>query len=293
MSDKKKELEKRLVKAQKELQDLVSRKAQGEGSYKSNPKVAIDFARGLYDKYFTRFSVAAKWLEWTVDFGRRNFFAKSVLGRRRHLFGHLVGDNGISASMDRRAKNSPVQGMGADLGHTGARLFEQNIYEYLLKIKSITEDSERCPVGIEVMVHDSVFTSAPFQHVLATAQILQWCATLGVQEYYDEFFDLKFTVPCEIEVEIGASQDKTYKWDWSLSGYNEEVHGEKGYFKGDAFSLDECVKRALKDHVAIYPSVDFDEAYEQIYKDWNNSKIRKYLDSKFPILANYASKEAL
>lgn len=250
-------------------------------------KKAVEFTKDLYDRFFGRFQVAAGWLNWSVEFGRRNLFTKSVLGRRRHLFGHLVGDNGVSASMDRRAKNSPIQGMGADFGHTGARIFERNIYEYLLKIKAMTEEDEKCPIGIEVMVHDSIFSSAPFEHLLAAAQILQWCATLGMQEYYDKNFDLKFTVPCEIEMEFGASQDKMYKWDWSLKGYDEKVHGKEGPFKGKSFSLDECIKRALKDHCELYPNIDYDKAYKEIYASWNNSKVKSYLDKHYPILGDY------
>lgn len=280
-----------------EMRDAVKGVAFGViygKSYKTlakDLKKSADFAKDLYDRFFKRFSVASDWLNWTAEFGRRHLFTKSVLGRRRHLFGHLTGSESQASSMDRRAKNSPVQGMGADFGHTGARLFEQNIYEYLLKIKSLTEADEKCPIGIEIMVHDSIFTSAPFEHVLATAQILQWCATLGMQEYYDKNFNLKFTVPCEIEMEFGASQDKLYKWDWSLTGFDEEVHGPKGPFKGKAFSLEECIKRTLKDHSALYPTVDADKAYKEIYASWKDSKIKAYLDKHYPILGDYTYEE--
>jgi len=278
-----------------EMRDAVKGVAFGViygKSYKTLAKdlrKSADFAKDLYDRFFKRFRVASDWLNWTAEFGRKHLFAKSALGRRRHLFGHLTGDKGIAGAMDRRAKNSPIQGMGADFGHTGARLFEQHIYEYLLKLKRLTTEDTHCPIGIEVMVHDSIFTSATFDMALATAQILQWCATMGVQGYYDKHFDLKFTVPCEIEMEFGASQDKTYKWDWSLKGFDEEIHGPKGPFKGKAFSLDECIKRTLKDHCTLYPQIDYDTAYKQVYRDWNNSKLKTYLDENYPILSDYES----
>ena len=190
--------------------------------------------------------------------------------------------------------------MGADFGHTGSRLFEINIFEYLKKLGEITEESESCPIGTETMVHDSIFTSSPFKFVLATAQIMQYCCTMGVQKYYDEHFDLSFSVPLEIDVEFGASQDKTYKWDWSLEGYDPEIHEWNDAYKNKfrkfpkekrleegGYSLDECIRLSLNDHCELYPDVDFEKAYKEIWKSWKDSKMKKYLDENYPILSDY------
>lgn len=277
------------------------------------------FTKDLYERFFARFKKAAAWLEWAKEFGQRNMFVKSAIGRRRHLFGHLIGDKGVSSAMDRRAMNSPIQGMGADLGHTGARLTEISIYEYLRKIGELDDDSTHCPIGTEIMVHDSIFTSAPFRHLLAIAQIMQWCTTLGVQEYYDKHFNLKFTVPVEIEMEFGASQDSTYKWDWSHEGYDPTIHewnessleqhgykiklvdkdggnfvvkkdGEKikgKIIKDGFFSIQEAIRLALIDHAAIFPTVNPEKEFKRIFKTWEESKTKKYLDKHYPILSDY------
>jgi len=277
------------------------------------------FTKDLYDRFFARFKKAAAWLEWAKAFGQKNLFVKSALGRRRHLFGHLIGDKGVSAAMDRRAMNSPIQGMGADFGHTGSRITEMHLYEYLQKVGELDEDSTHCPIGTEIMVHDSIFSSAPLKHILATAQIMQWCTTLGVQAYYDKYFDLKFTVPVEIEMEFGASQDATYKWDWSNSGYDPQIHEwnedslayhgyklksydkESGAYrvkkdgetlegkaiKDGFFSIEEAIRLSLQDHAKIYPDLDPEKEFKRVFKDWEISKTKKYLDKHYPILDNY------
>jgi DNA polymerase I-like protein with 3'-5' exonuclease and polymerase domains len=260
------------------------------------------FTADLYKRFFERFKRAAKWLEWAKSFAKENLFVKSAIGRRRHLFGYLTENKTVMGAMDRRAMNSPIQGLGADFGHTGSRIFEKEIYEYLLKVGEITEESPVCPIGTEIMVHDSIFTSSPFKYVLATAQIMQWCTTMGVQRYYDKHFNLQFTVPVEIEMEFGASQDRTYKWDWSTTkGYDPEIHDwneelagkkwkdfpEDKRIKEGAYNLDTCIRLALKDNCEMYKLVNFDKAYKEIYSSWNDSKMKKYLDEKFPILSDY------
>ncbi len=281
------------------------------------------FTKDLYERFFARFKQAAAWLDWAKVFGRKNLFVKSCIGRRRHLFGHLTGDSGVANAMDRRAMNSPIQGLGADFGHTGARLTEISIYEYLLKVGEITEDATHCPVGTEIMVHDSLFSSAPFNHILAVAQIMQWTTTIGVQRYYDKHFDLTFTVPVEIEMEFGASQDMTYKWDWSHSGYDPQIHEwneaslyyygyniksfnqETGEFKVKRdgvvlkgtrikegfFSLEEAIRLSLIDHAAIYTDLDWKKEYKKIFANWESSKTKKYLDTHYPILPDYTPEE--
>ena len=290
----------------KELRQMVKAVVFGVIYGKSYRTLAVDikkteeFSKNLYEKFFARFKQGSDWLNWAKKFGKKNLFVKSAIGRRRHLFGHLIGNSSISGAMDRRAVNSPIQGMGADFGHTGSRLFEINIFEYLKKLGEITEESESCPIGTETMVHDSIFTSSPFKFVLATAQIMQYCCTMGVQKYYDEHFDLSFSVPLEIDVEFGASQDKTYKWDWSLEGYDPEIHEWNDAYKNKfrkfpkekrleegGYSLDECIRLSLNDHCELYPDVDFEKAYKEIWKSWKDSKMKKYLDENYPILSDY------
>lgn len=288
------ELKAEIIKTRKELREAEKKDWE-------------EFTKDLYARFFKRFKKAAAWLEWAKDFGKKNLFVYSALGRRRHLFGHLVEDKTISAAMDRRSMNSPIQGMGADFGHTGARLIEMNIYEYLLKIGEITEETEKLPVGAECMVHDSVFSSAEFHLVLGVAQIMQWCATIGVQEYYDKHFDLQFTVPLEIELEFGASQNETYKWDWSQVGYDPEIHEwndllaeqysctdypEEKRIKEGFFSLECAVKLALYDHAKIYPDIDPESEFKKMFDNWEGTKLKKYLDKHYPVLGNYNYSEA-
>lgn len=274
-------------------------------------KKAAEYAKELYTTFFNKFKVASNWLETTKAFGRLNMFAKSALGRRRHLFGHLLGDKSVSGAMDRRSQNSPIQGMGADFGHTGSRLTEMNLYDYALKTKQLTQESTST-LGPEIMVHDSVFTSCPFKNVLATAQIMQWCTTMGVQHYYLKHFDLPFTVPLEIEMEFGARQDMTYKWLWTIdTKYDPEIHewndylaekngytsvDEKTWSKGKQqgkkiaegfYCLKHCLQLALKDHCELHKDVDYKKAWKTLWDDWYASKEKKLVDKYYPILPDF------
>jgi DNA polymerase I-like protein with 3'-5' exonuclease and polymerase domains len=241
-------------------------------------KKAVDYAEGLYKKFFGRFKRAAGWLEWAKKFSRiHKYVYCGITKRRRNLFGYMTEVPSLVGAMERRAMNSPIQGMGADFGHTAARLFMVNMYQLLLKLKRMAAEDPRMPVGIETMVHDSIRGESPYELLLMTCQVLQWCATLGTQEYYEEFFGASFTVPLEIEMEFGADESRMYKWDWNLKGDGKE----------DDHSLYNCIRLALTDKQKDFePSLDVDKMMESIYADWNNSKVKALLDKQFPILGN-------
>lgn len=248
-----------------------------------------DFVKKLYQNFFGKFAKAAAWLEWAKTFSKKNLFVYSPIGRRRHLIGYLVPKDGVVASMERRAQNAPVQGFGSDAVHTAGRIFCQHIYEYLLKIGEATEETEQIPIRLNRMVHDSMFTSAPFNLVIATVHIIQWCCIKGVSDFYDEKFGIKFTVPLEIELEIGASTDKAHKWDWSLAKYDESKYIKKlgkdyeSKYAVESLPLYKCIELACDDYCKLYGGNGKDY-YKQVIKGWEESKTKKYLEKHYPIL---------
>jgi len=252
----------------------------------------LEFVKDLYARFFGRFKKASNWLKWAKDFSRKNLFVYSPIGRRRNLIGYLVPKDSTVAAMERRAQNAPIQGFGSDLVHTAGRLFMQHIYEYLLKIEEATDETETIPIRLNRQVHDSIFSSAPFHLVLATVQIVQWCCIKGVSNFYDEKFNLKFIVPLEIELEIGASSEKMYKWDWSTIKYDKKEYEKvlgKDYettYKIESYPIDYCVKKACEDYCKLYGEADenVDMYYKVVMKSWKNSKTKKYLDKHYPIL---------
>jgi len=276
-------------------------------------KKAIEIVQELVDKYFGRYKKASNWLKWAKSFSEKYLFVNSPIGRRRYLFGYLTQDNRIVAAMQRRAMNSPIQGMAADFGHTASRLFSIEFEKVLTKLKRITEETEKMPSDIEVMVHDSMQTEVDFQNVLIAVHLLQWCATQGVVDYYGKHFGLKFSVIPEVDMEFGMSEDKMYNWNWSLTGkvIQKVTEGDKEKFyvveyvdgkevkkriKGndeleadESFPLDYCIHKTAEDYIKMYPEHDITakKIVKTIYSDWENSKIKAYLDKKYPILAEW------
>lgn len=247
------------------------------------------FTDDLFSKFYKRYNKVADWLKNTVAFSHKTMFVHSSSGRRRHLIGYLVPIKQIQAAMERRAKNAPIQGFGSDLVHTAGRLFTQHIYEYLIRINEADENTETIPIRLNRMVHDSIFTSAPFHLVMATVQIIQWCCVKGVSEFYDDNYGIKFTVPLEIELEVGASCDVMYKWDWGVKPYDENLFKKdlgddyESKYKIESYPIDYCIRKACEDYCKLYKG-NADKIYNEVMDSWNDSKTKKYLDKHYPIL---------
>lgn len=239
-----------------------------------------EFAEKLYSMFFSRYKKAAAWLEWAVSFSRRHGFSKSILGRRRRLPGYLTEIPSVVSAMERRAKNAPIQGMGADLGHTGARIFEQHIFEYIAKVEEHLLNSPTLPVPLNIMVHDSIFTQAPLRFVIIAAYILQWCTTKGVSNFYDEKFGIKFAVPLEVEMEFGVRNDKTYKWNWQLEAEYDEKYHKK------SMPLNICLEKTIEDYCELYPKYKVKDVKREVFATWKNEKVIKYLEKNYPIMAD-------
>lgn len=224
------------------------------------------FMLELFEKFFKRYRKASNWLENIVVQAATHLYADSPIGRRRNLFGFLIDNQRIQAALGRRAKNSPIQGMGADIGHTAARLFLQNMWELMLKLEKATLETREVPYKLRTMVHDSVVSSVSFDLLLLAYHVLHHSTTHGVTNYYLKHFGIKFTIPPEIEVEFGADESRMYKTDFSAS------------------SLKDCITKSLADYQEIWGKIDVDLTLDLIYKDYSDDNIRSYLEKKYPVL---------
>jgi DNA polymerase I-like protein with 3'-5' exonuclease and polymerase domains len=170
----------------------------------------------IYDKFFDTYRVAKRWLEWAVSTSITYLHTHSIFGRKRNLFGYLSGVEMLMAAMDRRGMNSPIQGLGADIAHTSARLFTLHLEKVCLDLK-IVEPGYREPItGVEVMVHDSTRFCVDYEYVLLCMQLASWCYTTGAELYYKEHFGTDFTCPLEIEFELGFDESATRKFNWAI-----------------------------------------------------------------------------
>jgi DNA polymerase I-like protein with 3'-5' exonuclease and polymerase domains len=251
-----KELEKEKEKLEEELEKL-------------NKRDWKEYAQSLISKLFDRFKVGSAWLDWAQEHAKKYGYVYSPLGRRRNLYGVLTGIQGIVAAMTRRGVNAPIQGMASEVGVKASRLVALNFYEYLEKWcdPSILHAPE-LPAQVEKMIHDAVHAECPYEHVVPFIHILQWTATYGVAQAYKEKYKFEFIVEPEIELEFDASEDRSYKWDWS----------DQNLFR--------CINSVLDDQVAlnVLEEKDRSKALDLILTPLKNKKLVEWLNTRYPIL---------
>ena len=231
-------------------------------------KKAKEFAADLIKKLFSRFIKAASWLDWSKQHTREHYYTYSPIGMRRNLFGCMTGLNYIIAAMERRAMNSPIQGLASQIGITAARLITLELYKVFVELGRIDPKKTRqLPCDVLKAVHDALYSEVPYENFLIALHIVQYMATYGVTQYYEAEFGVKFPIEPEIEIEVGASEDKMYKWDWT------------------APHLEEIILKALEDQRTIkFLKEEPKDVLDKIYEDYRNSKVKKYLDKNYPIL---------
>lgn len=252
---------KRLAAIETELAALNKEKA---GLPKKYTK---EFAADLIMRLFKDFAKGAKWIDWTKSHAREHFYTYAPNGMRRNLFSMLTGINSVMAAMERRAANSPIQGLASQIGITAARLVVLELYKVLKKFEYIDKKTREMPAEILKAVHDALYSEVPYEIILIYVHVLQWVATYGVSAYYKEEFGIEFPVEPEIEIEFGATEDACYKWDWSDG------------------NLKECLLNALKDQEKIGVLKDKPEkVLKQIFEVYDNSELKEYLEENYPIL---------
>lgn len=241
---------------------------KGAGTLAKDIKKAKEFAQELIDKLFSTFKKAGKWLTWAGEHAAEHYYVYSPLGVRRNLFAMMTGINSVVAAMIRRAKNSPIQGTASQIGVTSARLIALEFYKALNELDLWDKKWRYLPSEPLKAVHDALYSETPYKFILIYLHVVQHMATYGVTEYYEREFGTKFTVEPEIEVEIGAHESAAYKWDWSHA------------------NLEDCLKKALKDQVEIglLGKGKEEQAFEEIMWAYKDKKVRKYLETRYPIL---------
>jgi DNA polymerase I-like protein with 3'-5' exonuclease and polymerase domains/intein/homing endonuclease len=241
---------------------------RGAASIAKQAKQAKDLIANLMKRFFKRFTKGANYLDSQKKAAVTKGYTVSKIGRVRNIFSHLFGLDNLSAGAERRGANAPIQGISSDLGQTAGYLYDVHLNQYVEKFKL---RKGRFDSGTVSFVHDAVKTVAELDLALASLQILQWCATIGVCEYYTKHFGVKFYVEPEIEFEIGASDDTLVKWDWHEN------------------TLLEIMKKAFVKHGEIH-GTDPEELEAKLYEIRRNPKYkeqREYLDKHYPILSDW------
>lgn len=177
----------------------------------------------IVGQFLARFPVGVKWFDQMKKFARKNLYVESPIGRRRYLWGYLlpksveIADQ-VYHSMDRRAVNSPVQGIGSDFLVTGSRQIERLKYKHFMKTGHYPDFYQ----GNQV--HDAIEFSCAYEDVWLAISIIENGLTRAVAKETMKRHGIKFTIPLEIEFEIGAHLKGCDAWDYALDG-------SKGSFK--------------------------------------------------------------
>lgn len=180
-----------------------------------NLKQEVAATQTLVDNFNKRFPRGMQWITKAKSFAKKNLYYENPLGFRRHLWGYLLPKSikdasKIYGSMDRRAVNSPIQGMCAQFIAIGIRYLDKLVYNILVK-----EDRE---VKLKVCnsVHDSLENIAGYDNFLESIDLVETALTKGVRQVVLKRHGFKFVVDLEIDFEIGATLADTKAWDTSI-----------------------------------------------------------------------------
>lgn len=237
---------------------------KGPSTLAKDIKDTKDKAQEIMDKMFSEFTAGSDWLNSVALQAVNNGTLMSPIGRRRNLYRVFTGIKSFVASASRRAKNSPIQGMASEIGMQAAYLILKECDQYF-KDNDIPED--QWPIYSR-SVHDANYYEIPYAFVLPFIHIMQYTATYGVTRMMEETYNWKFTVEPEIEVELSAREDVSFKWDWSVPQLRQHIEA--------------CVKDQVQ--MGILKQAEFEGVMEQILEPWRNKETRNALQEKYPLL---------
>lgn len=231
-----------------------------EGVAKSTGQTLADI-KDLVKRFFKRFPVGAGWFDKAKEFARNNLYIESPLGRRRNLWAFLIprdakGFDGVYAATERRAVNSPIQGMGSDYLVSGGRKIEQLKYAHYRKTKHYP-DFFMCN-----SVHDSLEFSVAYEDFWLAVKLIEHGLTYGVMEEMENRHDMTFPIPLEIDFEIGSNLSDCSGWDYSLSSDKDVRDCKPG--KAVDSSAAALVYAALKQQKEEFGHEDLD--VEKVFK---------------------------
>ncbi len=236
---------------------------------KNGLKEFVDKSADILEKLYKEFPKAGAWLTQAADSISKFGHVVSINGRVRNMWRVFTGRNGVIAAAQRRGKNSPIQGPASEIGTAGAYLTTLKCYEFLKEFgEEYGWDMDEMFPRYSRAVHDSALTAVPYPFILPYIHIRQYMATNGVTDWYKEKLGVDFTIEPEIELEVFASEDKSYKWDWELPNLLTSIY------------------KALQDQVTLGQLEEdkFDETWDSVMMPWQNKKLRRILQERFPLL---------
>lgn len=208
-----------------------------------NTKQTLEDIEVLVKGFKKRFPIGVNWFDISKNDGKKNLFVESPLGRRRHVWGHIMPEaaenaSGVVARMERMSVNAPVQGIGSDFLIIGARQVETLRYEHF------QETGHYPDFYLANSVHDSLVFSCAYEDVWTALTIIERGLVDRVAEVVEERHGMKFTVPLEIDFELGPTEADVQKWDYAVDVL-EKIVCDSVTFQNSIFEnkcdVDACV----------------------------------------------------
>lgn len=170
-------------------------------------------AEKLFNLFKGSMPKAFKWLEGEKDFGRKNLYVESQIGRRRRVWGFLQRNGSIISKMERLSQNSKIQGFCSDLNIIANSLLVEWIYSKG-KGKYQVDDSEAW--FIDNLVHDSGEMEFPVIDIYYILMNSEKYFTTELLKYTEKVFGFNTKVPIEIDYDIGLSYADMIGWDGTV-----------------------------------------------------------------------------
>ena len=225
----------------------MSEKSLGVTIGKSAKQAAV-----VQQKFFDTYKDAANWLSAVEKSTARDLYITTPLGRRRNMPGYMVPDGRARKALDRRARNSPIQGIASDFTIIAADLYHRKLNECMEKLiraglapkpeKIPKPEKNKCdlaylPYGLNNTVHDSLKGESHFDLFFLSLELIEWAMTDGLKEFIEKTYPMEIPAPFLIEMEIGSDWAHKEKWDWRDK------------------TLDAITLRSLANHKKIYSSI--------------------------------------
>jgi hypothetical protein len=188
----------------------------------------------------------------------------SPLGRVRNLWRVTTGRTAVIAGAQRRAKNSPIQGMASEMGTVAAVLTLRDCINFMRRY----EMDLRFRPMYNRAVHDANYYTVRYDLVIPMIHVYQYNATYGVTKFYKDVFEVEFCAEPEMEMEVSAHGKDSYKWDWSLDNLAVGIFSSLK----DQISIGRLKKNKLR------------AAVKTIIQPWEDEDMRAYLQLKYPLL---------
>lgn len=224
----------------------------------------LAYAKTIMDNIFAIFSKGKDYLNACVDQVNSLGYVITPLGRRRNLYRVFTGRQGTIAAAERRAKNSPIQGIASEIGSTCAYLVLVEAHKYMV---DNDVDLDLFPKLCR-SVHDANHYECPYEMVIPMLHIMQYVATYGVTKYYHDVFDFKFNMEPEIEIEVATTEDKSKKWDWELPNIVKHIK--------------ECLAEQVE--LGDLSQDELEPTIKLVLAPWSKRSLRTYLQTNYPLL---------